>query len=135
MVDSIGWLIKLFSYPWMPIFRWLLIILKSTIETSNLLTTTMISNTKSTAKQQKLSEIQNQLSKLSVTPQCLRHTVPNWNQMDTRRQYVGKKKLPDRLRKATRLRETLVMPSCSHRIIIRWQGDWTTMWTKTVEFE
>ena len=33
--------------------------------------------------------------------------------------HEGNKKLPDFLRKATRLRETLAMPSCSHRIIVR----------------
>ena len=40
----------------------------------------------------------------------------------SRRQYEGNKKLPDCLRKATRLREALAMPSCSHRIIVQFVG-------------
>jgi hypothetical protein len=43
------------------------------------------------------------------------------------RQYEGNKKLPDCLRKATRLCEALVILSCSHRIIVRWHP--TRKWT------
>ena len=52
----------------------------------------------------------------------------------SRRQYEGNKKLSDCLRKATRLREALAMPSCSHRIIVRWHRDGTTVAAKTAEF-
>ena len=36
---------------------------------------------------------------------------------------------------AIRLREALAMPSCSHRIIVRWHRDGTTVSAKTAEFE
>ena len=45
-----------------------------------------------------------------------------------RRKHEGNTKLPDCLRKATRLRDALVIPACSHRIIVRWHRDGTT-WT------
>ena len=45
----------------------------------------------------------------------------------SRRQYDGNKKLPDCLTKATRLRETLTISSCSHRIIVRWYRDGITV--------
>ena len=50
-----------------------------------------------------------------------------------RRQYEGNTKLTDGLRKATRLREAIAITSCSHRIIVRWHWDGTTMLAKTAE--
>ena len=51
----------------------------------------------------------------------------------SRRQYEGNKKLLDCFRKATRLREALAMPLCSHRIIVRLHRDGTTVSAKTAE--
>ena len=45
----------------------------------------------------------------------------------TRRQHEGNTRSADGLKKASRLREAVIMPSCSHRIIVRWNDDATTM--------